>query len=158
MSCRTNAAGINSGILEYSENRGGIGTCQSQRKRCVLALDQGTTSSRAILFDEAGATACHKARNVSTARSYAWRWRRMEEEPTKRLSNMTQKTSGEPRSDVQASAFPKPAYAPKKSLQSASQISGKQPFCGTRSTGKPVAPAIVWQSRVSAPICERLKG
>ena len=26
-----------------------------------------------------------------------------------------------------------------------------------RQTGKPVAPAIVWQSRVSAPICDRLK-
>jgi len=26
-----------------------------------------------------------------------------------------------------------------------------------RATGKPVANAIVWQSRISAPICERLK-
>ncbi|MBS0209175.1 MAG: glycerol kinase, partial [Planctomycetes bacterium] len=26
-----------------------------------------------------------------------------------------------------------------------------------RATGRPVAPAIVWQSRVSAPICEQLK-
>jgi glycerol kinase len=27
----------------------------------------------------------------------------------------------------------------------------------SKATGRPVAPAVVWQSRVSAPICERLK-
>ena len=86
----------------------------------------------------------------------AWRRGRMEEEPTKRLSNMTQKTSGEPRSDVQALPF-RSRRTTRRSRCNRHHKSAGNNHLWDRSTGKPVAPAIVWQSRVSAPICERLK-
>ena len=46
---------------------------------------------------------------------------------------------------------------PPTSPPSASPTSAKRPILWEKATGKPVANAIVWQSRISAPICERLK-
>ena len=107
----------------------GIGACQSQRNDASWRLiREQHQAEQFFLMRRGNRLPQSKKRFHSTF--VALRRGRMEEEPTKRLSNMIQKTSGEPRSDVQASAFPKPAYDPKKSLQSVSQISGKQPFYG----------------------------
>ncbi len=40
-------------------------TSQLQRQTCVLALDQGTTSSRAILFDRRGTPMAHASQEFA---------------------------------------------------------------------------------------------
>ncbi len=111
----------------------------------VLALDQGTTSSRAIVFDRSGKV-------VSTAQ---------QEFPQ---------------------IFPGPGHVEHDpeaiwdtQLQTAKDALGKAGLTAAdivaigitnqrettvlwdKATGKPIANAIVWQSRVTAPICDRLK-
>jgi glycerol kinase len=113
--------------------------------RFVLAFDQGTTSSRAIVFDRAGAV-------VSVAQ---------EEFPQ---------------------LFPSPGHVEhdpeaiwKTQLQTARDAIARAGIVATdlaaigvtnqrettvlwdRNTGRPVGNAIVWQSRITAPICDRLK-
>jgi glycerol kinase len=113
--------------------------------RFVLALDQGTTSSRAIVFDRSG-------RAVASAQ---------QEFPQ---------------------IFPKPGHVEhdpeaiwSSQLQTAKDAIAKAGIAATdlaavgvtnqretavlweKATGKPVANAIVWQSRITAPICDRLK-
>lgn len=113
--------------------------------RYILALDQGTTSSRAIVFDKSG-------RVVSTSQ---------QEFPQ---------------------IFPGPGHVEhdpeaiwSSQLQTAKQAIAKSgckitdlaaigvtnqretTIIWEKSTGKAVANAIVWQSRVTAPICDRLK-
>ncbi len=114
-------------------------------KRFVLALDQGTTSSRAILFDEAG-TICG-VEQQEYAQHYpqpAW----VEHAPE----------------DIWTSQ----AGAVEKLLRthnvSASEIAAlgianqrETTILWERATGRPVANAIVWQDRRTAPLCERLR-
>ncbi len=121
--------------------------------RYVLALDQGTTSSRAILFD-------HDARPVTVAQ---------EEFPQHARS-----VAGPDGSDLGIVEHdPEDIWRTQRScarraLQQAGVTADQVAAVGIanqrettvlweRATGRPVAPAIVWQSRVSAPICERLK-
>lgn len=126
-------------------------------KRCVLALDQGTTSSRAILFDKTGQPLAAKQE------TFPQHVRRME--------------NGSDGGGVdQAIVEHDPEDLWRTQIGCASQClseAGVRPeevaaigitnqrettVLWDRATGKPVAPAIVWQSRVSAPICERLRG
>ena len=113
--------------------------------RYVMALDQGTTSSRAILFDESGApvAACQ--------------------------SEFTQH-------------FPQPGWvehdaeeiwqtqlgAARGVLEKAGATAGDLAAIGItnqretalvwdRATGEPIHRAIVWQSRQTVPICERMR-
>jgi glycerol kinase len=114
-------------------------------KRFILALDQGTTSSRALLFSE-------DARLIGTAQQEFNQY------------------------------FPKPGWVEhdaneiwESQLQTARRVLKEQKVeaeqvaaigitnqrettvLWERSTGKPVHPAIVWQDRRSAGICDRLK-
>ena len=110
----------------------------------VLALDQGTTSSRAIAFDHSGMAVASAQREF-------------------------------------AQAFPSPGHV----THDAYDILGSQlavareviaavggaenvvaigitnqretTVVWERATGRPVAPAIVWQSRITAPFCDRLR-
>jgi glycerol kinase len=110
----------------------------------VLSLDQGTTSSRAILFDEAGSIAGiaqHEFRQIYP--EIGW----VEHEPyailTSQLSAAVEvlgNTGVRPR-DVAA-------------LGIANQR--ETTLVWDRETGKPVYNAIVWQDRRSAPLCEKL--
>jgi len=111
----------------------------------ILALDQGTTSSRAIVFGRDG-------RVVSMAQ---------QEFP------QVFPKPGDVEHDPEAiweSQLATAREALKKANVDASQIAAigvtnqrETTILWEKATGKPVANAIVWQSRVSAPICDRLK-
>jgi glycerol kinase len=113
--------------------------------RVVLALDQGTTGSAGLVFDADGkplATA-----DVEITQDYpqpGW----VEHDPDE--------------------IFSKTVAVGRAALAQANLASGDVAAIGItnqrettviweRSTGRPIHPAVVWQSRVSAAICERLK-
>jgi glycerol kinase len=111
----------------------------------ILSLDQGTTSSRAIVFDHAG-------RIVASAQ---------EEFP------QILPAPGIVEHDPEAIWSSQLATA-RAAIQRASLSAGDLAAVGVtnqrettilwdRQTGRSVAPAVVWQSRASAGICDRLK-
>ena len=111
----------------------------------VLALDQGTTSSRAIVFDHGGRIVASAQQEFEQLLPVpGW----VEHDPEAIWSSQLAVAQ-----QVLASAG-----------LTASQIAAigvtnqrETTILWERSTGKPVANAIVWQSRVSAEICDRLK-
>ena len=113
--------------------------------KCILALDQGTTSSRAIVFDRDG-------RAVASAQ---------EEFP------QVLPAPGLVEHDPEA-IWSSQIRVGRQALQKASLDVGDVAAVGItnqrettilwdRGTGRPVANAVVWQSRVSAGICDRLR-
>jgi glycerol kinase len=111
----------------------------------VLALDQGTTSSRAILFNKAGearATAQREFRQILPEPGH------VEHDPEEIWETQLATARG---AIAQAGITPQEIAAIGVTNQRETTI------LWDRRTGKPVAPAIVWQSRITAPICERLK-
>jgi glycerol kinase len=111
----------------------------------VLALDQGTTSSRAILF----------GRNAQPAGTAQQEFPQLFPSP------------GHVEHDPEAIWSSQLATA-KEALQKAKVAAADVAAIGVtnqrettvlwdRHTGKPVANAIVWQSRITAPVCEQLK-
>lgn len=113
--------------------------------RFVLALDQGTTSSRAIVFDRAGAV-------VSMAQ---------QEFP------QLFPGPGHVEHDPEAIWSTQVATA-RQAISNAGITSTDLAAIGVtnqrettllweRDSGRPIANAIVWQSRITAPICDRLK-
>ncbi|MBL9093156.1 MAG: glycerol kinase, partial [Planctomycetaceae bacterium] len=117
----------------------------SSDQRYVLALDQGTTSSRSIVFDRSGlvvASAQQEFRQILPSPGH------VEHDPE----------------DIWNSQLQTAREALKKANVESSQVVAigitnqrETTILWERSTGRPVANAIVWQSRISAPICERLK-
>ena len=113
--------------------------------RFILALDQGTTSSRAILFDHAG-------NPVATAqREFPQHYPRpgwVEHDPEELWTS--QRTTID---EVLASA--------KATLRDIAAIGianqRETTLLWDRRTGEPVARAIVWQDRRTAEFCERLR-
>jgi glycerol kinase len=119
----------------------------------VLALDQGTTSSRAILFDRRGTpVAMAQEEFPQHARTAAGPdgadLAIVEHDPEDIWR--TQISSGR-RALAEAGVAADRVAAVGITNQRETTI------LWDRATGRPVAPAIVWQSRVSAPICARLK-
>ncbi|HEY8550072.1 MAG TPA: glycerol kinase GlpK [Vicinamibacterales bacterium] len=111
----------------------------------VLALDQGTTSSRAIVFGRDG-------RVVAAAQ---------QEFP--QIFPKPGEVEHDPEA-IWSSQLATAREALAKAGVPASNIAAigvtnqrETAVLWERETGKPVANAIVWQSRVSAPICDRLK-
>jgi len=112
---------------------------------CVLAFDQGTTSSRAILFGRDGcpiASAQEEFEQIYPQPGHVEHdpeaiWKSQLDVAKQALSR-----GGRTAADVAA-------------LGVTNQR--ETTVLWEKSTGKPVANAIVWQSRVTAPICERLK-
>jgi glycerol kinase len=113
--------------------------------RFILALDQGTTSSRSIVFGRDG-------RVVASAQ---------QEFP------QILPSPGHVEHDPEAIWSSQLATA-KRALEQAKLSAADIAAIGItnqrettvlweKATGKPVANAIVWQSRISAPVCERLK-
>jgi glycerol kinase len=117
----------------------------SAKGKFVLALDQGTTSSRAIVFDRSGkaiASAQQEFPQLFPGPGH------VEHDPEAIWSTQLQTA--------------KDAIA--KSGLTAADIAAigvtnqrETTVLWEKATGKPVANAIVWQSRVTAPICDRLK-
>src|ERR1700735_3379007 len=111
----------------------------------ILALDQGTTSSRAILFDKQGqiaGVAQHEFPQIFPAAGW------VEHDP---LDILTSQLSAAVEVLGKAGANPNDVLALGITNQRETTI------VWDRETGKPVYNAIVWQDRRTAPLCNRLR-
>src|SRR5579863_7834543 len=111
----------------------------------ILALDQGTTSSRAILFDEAGSIAAVAQHEFKQFYPQAG-W--VEHDP---MEILTSQLSCAVEALGKAGARPRDVAAIGITNQRETVIVWE------RETGKPIHPAIVWQDRRTAPLCESLE-
>ncbi|SFJ33219.1 glycerol kinase GlpK [Planctomicrobium piriforme] len=111
----------------------------------VLSLDQGTTSSRAILFDQEGRPAGLAQQEFPQLYPQPGHVEHDPEAIWKSQLETAQKVAAEAQRDGREIA--------------AIGITNQREtiVLWERSTGKPVANAIVWQSRITAPRCEQLK-
>ena len=113
--------------------------------RYILALDQGTTSSRAIVFAHDGrivSMAQQEFRQILPAPGH------VEHDPEQIwLSQINVATEALRRAKLTAHQIAAIGIANQRETT----------ILWERATGRPVANAIVWQSRVSAGICDRLK-
>jgi glycerol kinase len=113
--------------------------------RYVLALDQGTTSSRSILFDRAGrvvAMAQQEFPQLFPGPGH------VEHDPEAIWSSQLQ-TARVVLTSARIDAADLAAIGVTNQRETT--------VLWEKATGKPVANAVVWQSRVTAPICDRLK-
>ncbi len=113
--------------------------------RFVLALDQGTTSSRALLFDRAGAVAAVKQHEFRQHyRQPGW----VEHDPAEiwetqlRAARQALDEAGATARDVAAIGITNQR---------------ETTVVWERRSGEPIHPAIVWQSRQTTPICDALR-
>ena len=114
-------------------------------KKYVLALDQGTTSSRAILFDKKG-NICFKAQHEFTQIYPHTGW--VEHNPMEILFSQLQSVM-----EVMAES-----KATAKDIASIGITNQRETtIVWDKSTGKPVYNAIVWQCRRTADMCEKIK-
>ncbi|MFO1539696.1 MAG: glycerol kinase GlpK [Chloroflexota bacterium] len=116
-----------------------------RRGRLALALDQGTTSSRAILFDAAARPVASAQREI--AQSYPSPGH-VEHDPDEIWESQLATARG-------ALAAAGVAADGLAALGIANQR--ETTIVWDRATGRPVAPAIVWQSRITAPACSALR-
>lgn len=114
-------------------------------KKYVLALDQGTTSSRAILFDKKG-NICFKAQHEFTQIYPHTGW--VEHNPMEILFSQLQSVM-EVMADSKATAEDIAAIGITNQRETT--------IVWDKSTGKPVYNAIVWQCRRTADMCEKIK-
>lgn len=114
-------------------------------KQYILSLDQGTTSSRAIVFD-------HEAKVVAFAQKEFQQiypkpgW--VEHDPTVIWHTQV---------DVAREALARAGIGPGDIAAIGITNQRETTVLWDRKTGKPVYNAIVWQCRRSAPICDQLK-
>jgi glycerol kinase len=113
--------------------------------RYVLALDQGTTSSRAILFDEGGALV---ASDQHEFRQHFPRPGWVEHDPEEIWETQLRAARGVLK---RAGATPADVAAVGITNQRETTVVWE------RKSGRAIYPAIVWQSRQTAPICEELR-
>lgn len=110
----------------------------------VLSLDQGTTSSRAILFDEAGkiaGVAQHEFRQIYPQTGW------VEHEPYAILTSQLSSAV-----EVLGNAGVRPRDVEALGITNQRETT----IVWDRETGKPVYNAIVWQDRRTAPLCQKL--
>ena len=113
----------------------------------IIALDQGTTSSRAIVFDRAGA---------DRGRARTQEFRQIFPQPGWVEHDATEIWATQ--SGVHArGARQGAASARATSPPSASPTSARRRCVWDRATGRPIANAIVWQDRRTAPLCDELR-
>ncbi len=111
----------------------------------VLALDQGTTSSRAILFDEAGAIAAGSQHEFQQHYPQAG-W--VEHDPMEILTSQM---------SCAVEALGKVGARPRDVAAIGITNQRETTIVWERATGKPIHPAIVWQDRRTAAQCEALE-
>lgn len=114
-------------------------------KKYVLALDQGTTSSRAILFDKKGKI-CFKAQHEFTQIYPHTGW--VEHNPMEILFSQLQSVM-EVMAESKATAEDISAIGITNQRETT--------IVWDKSTGKPIYNAIVWQCRRTADMCEKIK-
>jgi glycerol kinase len=110
----------------------------------ILSLDQGTTSSRAILFDEAGTiagVAQHEFRQIYPETGW------VEHDPYEILTSQLSSAV-----EVMGKAGVRPRDVEALGITNQRETT----IVWDRETGKPVYNAIVWQDRRTAPLCHRL--
>jgi glycerol kinase len=113
--------------------------------RYVLALDQGTTSSRAILFDEQGVargTAQREFRQIFPQPGW------VEHDPKEILR--TQR-------DVAREVFRQQSVPIRDVMAVGITNQRETTLVWDRQTGEPLHNAIVWQDRRTAPLCQQLR-
>jgi glycerol kinase len=113
--------------------------------KCILALDQGTTSSRAIAFDKDGrviASAQQEFPQILPAPGL------VEHDPQAIWASQL---------GVARQVLSKASLDPADVAALGIANQRETTILWDRATGRPVANAIVWQSRVSAGICDRLR-
>jgi glycerol kinase len=114
-------------------------------KKYILSLDQGTTSSRAILFDHAGRIKSIAQKEFTQIFPQpGW----VEHDPLEIWSSQASVAS---EARLKIGAIPSEIAAIGITNQRETTI------VWDRETGKPVYNAIVWQDRRTAPFCEQLK-
>ncbi|HEV2215312.1 MAG TPA: glycerol kinase GlpK [Terracidiphilus sp.] len=111
----------------------------------ILALDQGTTSSRAILFDEAGSIAAVAQHEFEQFYPQAG-W--VEHDPMEILTSQL---------SCAVEALGKAAARPRDVTAIGITNQRETVIVWERETGKPIHPAIVWQDRRTAAQCELLE-
>lgn len=111
----------------------------------ILALDQGTTSSRAILFDEAGAIAAVAQKEFEQFYPQpGW----VEHDPTEILTSQLA---------CAVEALGKAGARPRDVAAIGITNQRETVIVWERETGKPIHPAIVWQDRRTAAMCSALE-
>jgi glycerol kinase len=111
----------------------------------VLALDQGTTSSRSILFDHGGAAIATGQKEFPQIL------------PSPGVVEHDPEAIWESQLATAREALRTGKIEPSQVAAIGVTNQRETTVLWDRATGKPVSNAIVWQSRISAPICERLK-
>ncbi len=111
----------------------------------ILALDQGTTSSRALLFDRAGAVVAVAQREFRQSFPQAG-W-------VEHDANEIWQTQLEVALEVLAKAHINPAQVAAIGITNQRETT----VLWDRKTGEPLAPAIVWQDRRTAGRCDALR-
>ena len=113
--------------------------------RCILALDQGTTSSRAIVFDQGGAVrgAAHQEFGQIFPQP-GW----VEHDPTEIWATQ---------SGVMHEAIAKEGITARDIAAIGITNQRETTVVWERSTGRPIANAIVWQDRRTAGLCDELR-
>ena len=114
--------------------------------RCILALDQGTTSSRAIVFDASGAVRAMAQKELTQIYPHpGW----VEQDPREIWSSQI---------GVAAEALSRAGVSPHDVAAIGVANQRETTVVWHRRTGVPLCNAIVWQDRRTAAFCERLKG
>ncbi len=111
----------------------------------ILALDQGTSSSRAILFNDRGQPSAIEAQPFTQIYPRpGW----VEQNPEEIWSSQLA---------VARAVVQKAQVAPDQIVAIAITNQRETTVVWDRATGRPVCNAIVWQCRRTAPLCEKLK-
>jgi glycerol kinase len=111
----------------------------------VMALDQGTTSSRAILFDQSGAVvALDQHEFTQHFPQPGW----VEHDPLEIWESQLRAARG-----VMSKAGASPAEIAAVGITNQRETA----LVWDRASGEPIHRAIVWQSRQTAPICDELR-
>src|SRR5690348_3073101 len=128
---------------EGAENR--ANEAESSGMRCILALDQGTTSSRAIVFDQAGSI--HASAQQEFPQIFpqpGW----VEHDATEIWATQ---------SGVMHEALAKAGVAGRDVAAIGITNQRETTVVWERASGRPIANAIVWQDRRTAPMCDELR-
>jgi glycerol kinase len=112
---------------------------------CLLALDQGTTSSRAMVFDARGRVCGVSQREF---RQYYPQPGRVEHDAHELLTSQL---------DCARAAIAEAGVAPAGIAAIGITNQRETTFVWDRLTGRAIAPAIVWQDRRTAPDCDHLR-
>ena len=117
----------------------------SEQLKYVLALDQGTTSSRAILYDQHGAIHGNAQREFEQLYpNTGW----VEHDPEEIWASQI---------SVAVEALSRASVRPRDIAALGITNQRETTIVWDRKTGKPVHNAIVWQDRRTAPICDKLR-